>query len=308
MSGRSQIWRGRLALAATIIIWSTPPIFQFWLARDFDPWSQNFYRYAAGFLAVLPFLLWRSRWSLRRLGSRDWLGCAAAAVPNVIHQVAQTIAVVLLWPGIYALLGRMSVIFTALLAVVFFADERWIGRSLKFQAGTVLALAGVIGLVWVPNDSMAGSFPWTGFWLAVTAALGWSFYGIMVKKFTVRTGPALGFGMIGFSTAALLLPLMLLFGDASTIFRVDAWTNGILFGSGIVSIGLGHWLYYVGIRDLGVAPSQSALLLCPLGTILLSTLFFDETFGWGQIAAGAVLLAGAFLALAARSPLPRQSK
>ena len=99
--------------------------------------------------------------------------------------------------------------------------------------------------------------------------------------------------------------MMLLFGDAGRIFAADGWTIFILVASGVVSIGVGHWLYYVGIRQLGAAPSQSALLLCPLGTMLLSALLFGEIFRFEQVIAGGILLFGAFLALSARPPKKR---
>ncbi len=303
MSGLRHLWRGRLALAATVVIWSSPAIFQFWLAGKFDPWAQNFYRYAAGFLTMAPFLLWMWWRSPRRLARREWLGCGVAALPNVVHQVAQTMAVVVLWPGVYALLGRISVILTAVLAVVFFADERWIARSVKFQLGTLLGLLGMAGLVWTPGHAVPGAATMTGVWLALAAASGWALYGILVKKFTAQAGPTLGFGVISFFTTAVLLPLMFLFGDAASVLRADAWSNFVLFASGVLSIGLGHWLYYIGIREVGAAPAQSALLLCPLGTMLLSAGLFGETFRAGQIVAGAVLLCGAFLALSARPPV-----
>jgi len=295
-----RIWVGRLALAAAVVIWSTPPIFQYWLARPFDAWTQNFYRYAAGFLTMVPFLAWMAWRSPRRMTRSDWFGCAGAAVPNVVHQVAQTMAVVLLWPGVYALLGRISVIFTAVLAVIFFADERWIARSVKFQLGTVLALLGVAGLVWRPG---MGPVSAAGVGLALFAATGWAAYGIMVKKFTAQSGPTLGFGAVSLCTTLLLLPLMLVFGDPGAVLRADAWTNFVLFGSGVLSIGVGHWLYYVGIRELGAAPAQSALLLCPLGTMMISAELFGERFGVIETAAGGILLLGAFLALSARPPV-----
>jgi drug/metabolite transporter (DMT)-like permease len=77
----------------------------------------------------------------------------------------------------------------------------------------------------------------------------------------------------------------------------------LLFGSGVISIGIGHWLYYIGIRELGAAPAQSALLLCPLGTMLISGALIGETFRLEQILSGAVLLGGAFMALTARPPV-----
>lgn len=303
MSAPSRVWRGRLALLATVAVWSTPPVFQYWLASAFDPWTQNFYRYAAGLLAMAPFLAWAAWRSPRSIPARDWAGCVLAALPNTLHQVAQTMAVVLLWPGIYALLGRLSVIITALLAIFFFSDERWIARDGKFFAGTALALFGVAGVVGLPSADTFAPGDRAGFWLALSAALGWALYGILVKKFTARAGPTLGFGMVGLFTTMLLGPPMLLFGDPAAPLRADAWTNLVLFGSGILSIGLGHWLYYVGIRDVGATPSQAALLLCPLGTMALSAGLLGETFRVEQLAGGAVLLAGALLALSARPPV-----
>ena len=304
MSDRA-LWRGRIALVATVVIWSSPAIFQFWLARAFDPWTQNFYRYAAGLLAITPFVA-RGRFiRLRDVGMREIAGCALAAVPNFSHQVLQTMAVVLLWPGVYALLGRSSVIITAVLAVIFFADERWIARSIKFQTGTLLGLAGVIGLAWSRGPDGA-AISWPGVLLAFGAAASWAAYGILVKKFTVRGGPMLGSWTIGFFTVAYLLPPAIALGDLGAVLRADAWTNIVLFGSGVLSIGIGHWLYYVSIRELGAASSQSGLLLCPLGTVVTSFLLFGESFRVGQIVAGLALLSGASLALSARPPAAKE--
>ncbi len=295
-------WRGRAALGLTVVIWSTPPLFQYYLAADFDPWSQNFYRYGVGFLTVLPFMVvqWRSR--PLRLTAGEWTGCFAAAVPNVLHQVAQTVAVVLIMPGLYALLGRFSVLLTALMAVVVFADERWILRNRRFQGGLVLGLAGVGGVIWQgsPLPAVSDHAEWIGVGLAFAATFGWASYGILVKKFTGRIGPTTGFVIISFFTTLLLLPLTLAFGDLGAPWRAQGSSNLVLVISAAFSIGLGHWLYYVGLRDLGAASSQAALLLCPLGTVLLSAWWFAEPFTWWQGAAGLVLLGGAYLSLTAR--------
>jgi drug/metabolite transporter (DMT)-like permease len=301
VSGGS-LWRGRLALAAAVVIWSSPPIFQFWLARSFDPWTQNFYRYAAGFAVMTPFLFWLHRREARRPRWREWFACALAAVPNAVHQITQTIAVTLLLPGVYALFGRISVVLTALLAVMFFVDERWIARSMKFQVGTALGLLGVAWLVGAPGG--ANPISTAGVLIALCAAVAWASYGILIKRSAAKTGAAFGSWAIGLFTTALLFPPMLRFGDAGAVWRADAWTIFILLFSGVLSIGLGHWLYYIGIRQVGAAPAQSALLLCPLGTIVLSAGIFGETFRAEQLAAGAVLLTGAFLALSAKPPVP----
>lgn len=303
MSG-SGLWRGRLALGAAVVIWSMPAIFQFWLAKTFDPWTQNFYRYAAGLLAMTPFVAWSYAKRAFSVDRKELAGCMIAAIPNASHQVLQTMAVVLLWPGIYALFGRSSVIITAVLAVFFFTDERWIARSLKFQLGIAMGLLGVAGLVLSP-DRMGAGLSVPGIMLAFGAAASWGVYAVLVKKFTARGGPMIGSWTIGCFTVALLVPPMVVWGDFGAILRADAWTNFVLIFSGVLSIGVGHWLYYIAIRDLGAAPSQTGLLLCPLGTMVISSFLFDESFRAAQIAAGGLLLFGSFLALSARPPTPR---
>src|SRR6267378_3421632 len=54
---------GYAAIFATVLIWSTPSLFQFYLNRFYDPWAQNFYRYSVACLAVIPFVFYRFRQS-----------------------------------------------------------------------------------------------------------------------------------------------------------------------------------------------------------------------------------------------------
>jgi drug/metabolite transporter (DMT)-like permease len=169
----------------------------------------------------------------------------------------------------------------------------------------LLGLVGVAGLVWSP-DPEGTSLSTRGLILAFGAAASWGVYSILVKKFTAHGGPMLGSWTIGIFTVALLVPPMCVWGDFGAVLRADAWTNFVLIFSGVLSIGVGHWLFYVSIRDLGAAPSQSGLLLCPLGTVVLSSFIFGETFRWEQVAAGGALLFGAFLALSARPPVLRK--
>lgn len=297
------LWRGRIALAAAVVIWSAPAIFQFWLAKTFDPWTQNFYRYAAGLLAMTPFVALSYAKRAFSIDRKELAGCLVAAIPNASHQVLQTMAVVLVWPGIYALLGRSSVLVTAVLAVLFFPDERWITKSFKFQLGVSLGLLGVAGLVW-PSGSGSPILPVRGLVFAFGAAASWGVYAVFVKKFAARGGPMVGSWTIGAFTVALLVPPMIAWGDFAAILHADAWTNFVLIFSGVLSIGVGHWLYYVAIRDLGAAPSQTGLLLCPLGTMILSSFLFGESFRGEQILAGAILLLGSFFALSARPASP----
>jgi len=45
--GSANLSEGYAAVFATVIIWSTPSLFQYYLNRYYDPWAQNFYRFAS---------------------------------------------------------------------------------------------------------------------------------------------------------------------------------------------------------------------------------------------------------------------
>src|SRR5206468_10263857 len=117
------------AIFATVVIWSTPSLFQFYLIRYYDPWAQNFYRYLVAWLAIAPFVLYRIQRGGPRFDWRSVLTCLAPCLPNVVHQVTQVVALFYMGPGVYAIFTRSSVIFTALLALAFFPQERHVIRQ-----------------------------------------------------------------------------------------------------------------------------------------------------------------------------------
>ncbi|MEA2681275.1 MAG: hypothetical protein QOK03_2997, partial [Candidatus Binataceae bacterium] len=73
--------------------------------------------------------------------------------------------------------------------------------------------------------------------------------------------------------------------------------NFILIVSAVTCISLAHVLYYIAIREIGVALSQTLQLLCPAGALGLSALIFGERLTHAQLWSAAILLLGAFLAM-----------
>jgi hypothetical protein len=60
---------------------------------------------------------------------------------------------------------------TALLALIFFPEERWIIRQWQFQLGTLLGLFGAVGVFWFQPDWVAGHISLGGIAIAFTAAV-----------------------------------------------------------------------------------------------------------------------------------------
>jgi drug/metabolite transporter (DMT)-like permease len=291
-----QLSRGYSAVFATIAIWSVPSLFQFYLNRFYDPWSQNFYRYAVACLAIIPFVLLQFGRG-PKIDVRAVRACLVPCLPNVVHQITQVVALFYMGPGVYAIFIRSSVIFTSLLALALFPEERSVIRQWQFQVGTLLGLVGAFGVIWFQANGQDRHIALPGLFIAFTASFCWALYASLMKRPSARLGPIRSFGIVSIITSTLLLPLCLLFGNIATPLQVTSQVNVILIISAVSCITLAHVLYYVAIREIGVALSQSLQLLCPMGALALSALIFHERLTHAQLFSAAILLVGAFLAM-----------
>src|SRR6266536_5652907 len=225
---RTSLSEGYAAVFATVLIWSTPSLFMYYLNRYYDPWAQNFYRYLVACIAIAPLVIFR----IQRSGPRfDWhavMICFLPCLPNVVHQVTQVMALSYMGPGVYTIFTRASVIFTALLALAFFPEERHVIRQWQFQAGTVLGLIGAFGVVWFQPGLEAGHIALPGLFIAFTATFCWALYGILVKRPSAHLGSIRSFGLISLITSVLLLPLTFAFGKIDTPLHTGPHVNLIL--------------------------------------------------------------------------------
>jgi len=291
--------KGYAAVFATVFIWSLPSLFMYYLNRFYDPWAQNFYRYSVACIAIVPFVLWRIRRGGSRIDMRAIALCLVPCVPNVIHQITQVMALFYIGPGVYTIFTRASVIFTALLALAFFPEERFVIRQWQFQLGTLLGLIGAFGVIWFQANPQSHDrhIALPGLFIAFTATFCWALYGVLIKRPSAQLGSIRSFGIVSFITSALLLPLALAFGKIGTPMHAGAQANIVLIISAVTCITLAHVLYYVAIHEIGVALAQTLQLLCPAIAMALSAWIYHERLTHAQVWSAAVLLLGAFLAM-----------
>jgi drug/metabolite transporter (DMT)-like permease len=291
--------KGYSAVFATVFIWSLPSLFMYYLNRYYDPWAQNFYRYSVACIAIAPLVLYRMRHGGPRIDMHAIKLCLLPCLPNVVHQVTQVMALFYIGPGVYTIFTRASVIFTALLALAFFPEERVVIRQWQFQLGTLLGLIGAFGVIWFQANADLHSqhVALPGLLIAFTATFCWALYGVLIKRPSAELGSIRSFGLVSFITSALLFPLTLAFGKISTPVHAGAHANLVLVISAVTCITLAHVLYYVAIREIGVALSQSLQLLCPAIAMGLSAWIYGERLTNAQLWSAAVLLLGAFLAM-----------
>ena len=291
--------KGYAAVFATVAIWSLPSLFMYYLNRFYDPWAQNFFRYSVACIAIAPLVLWRAHRFGQSIDMRAVRLCFLPCLPNVVHQVTQVMALFYIGPGVYTIFTRASVIFTALLALAFFPEERFVIRQWKFQIGTCLGLLGAFGVIWFQPNAISHDqhVALPGLLIAFTATFCWALYGVLIKRPSAQLGSIRSFGIVSFITSGLLLPLTLVFGKIGTPIHAGAQANLILILSAVICITLAHVLYYVAIQQIGVALAQTLQLICPAMAMALSAWIFHERLTHAQLWSAAVLLLGAFLAM-----------
>src|SRR6266478_5757831 len=291
--------KGYAAVFATVAIWSLPSLFMYYLNRFYDPWAQNFYRYSVACIAIAPLVLYQMHRGGPKIDMRAIRLCLLPCLPNVIHQVTQVMALFYMGPGVYSIFTRSSVIFTALLALAFFPEERVIIRQWQFQLGTLLGLIGAFGVIWFQTNAQSHDrhIALPGLVIAFTATFCWALYGVLIKRPSAELGSIRSFGVVSLITSALLFPLTLAFGKIGTPFHAGLQANLVLIVSAVTCITLAHVLYYVAIREIGVALSQSLQLLCPAIAMGLSAWLYGDRLTHAQLCSAGVLLLGAFLAM-----------
>src|SRR5437016_8848828 len=248
--GSANLSEGYAAVFATIVICSRPSFFQYYLNRYYDPWAQNFYRYCVACIAIAPLVIYRIQSGEQPLKWRAVIICFFPCLPNVVHQITQVMALFYMGPGVYAIFTRSSVIFTALLALAFFPEERFVIRQWQFQLGTLLGLIGAFGVIWFQPSAHSEKqhIALPGLLIAFTATFCWALYGVLIKRPSAQLGSIRSFGLISFITSMLLLPLTFLFGKIDTPFHAGWPANIMLIISALSCITLAHVLYYVAIR------------------------------------------------------------
>ncbi len=293
------------ALAVALTAWGLSQLFvKYLIQHGYDPHTQNFYRYVAGTLAILPWVWHRMQVRQVRLTRPVLWRLLGVSLAAVGHQVSWVVAMQWIYPALAAFLIKSSVLFAGGLVFLLYPEERWVFRSGRFRGGLGLALAGAAGLALLRPDLDRMEINVAVLLVLFSAAM-WGTYSVVVKRVSAQLGPTVSFGVVGVYVTLILAVPAVTVGDLGH-WREVAWpVNVVLVVSGILCIGVGHVCYYVALRALGVAVCTTMLMTTPLFTMLLSFWWFGERLTAGQIAAGIVLLAGGILTLLAKEkPAP----
>ncbi|MCF7929571.1 MAG: DMT family transporter [Spirochaetales bacterium] len=316
----------------SILAWSLSPVLIRLVRDDFPIQFQNFFRFSISLAVVWVVVMRKNNPGVLRerfrADRRLPLKYAGLALFVFLHQFFLVAGIYRIMPGIASILEESGLLFSIVLALIFFADERAMIRHPLFVPGIVLSLVGVtlsLGLTEMPFFSQlfshgeggaqalqaaAGSgaaFGGAGdmgeFYLGglfiILSALSWSMFSVLIKHWLPGVPGGLSTAMVFtiivpffFLThlfTALAIPGMPIIPHPSGI----AWLYLSL--SGLVGIALGYSFYYISLPVIGVTLAANLGLLIPFFTAVISFIILGERLTPLQLVGGVVLISGCIL-------------
>jgi drug/metabolite transporter (DMT)-like permease len=187
------------------------------------------------------------------------------------------------------LLANLASIFVTLAAWLFLRQR----PSGLFLAGLGAALGGVALLVHSSLRFSSGGL--AGDALGLVTALFYAAYLLAVKALRDRGGGTLLLMAVTSTiTTIVLLPIALATGERMFPASAHGWLD--LLGLALVSHAAGQGLIAYALAHLPAAFSSASLLLQPVMAALFAWILLGEPLGPLQLAGGAVVLAGIYLA------------
>lgn len=256
-------WLSGVELTLLGAIWGASFMFQRVAAPEFGALALAEMRLALGALVLLPFL-WRSR---QMFPPRVWpmlalLGAINSAVPFALFAYAAQRAPA----GIGAICNAMAVLFTALIAFLFY------GEKIGLRRGVAL-FAGFAGVVVLASAKTAGA----SVGMAVLAGTGAALlYGIGANLIRSRLVgmPPIAVAAVTLSCAALeLLPFALTHWP-ETSPSTRAWLSTLALGA--LCTGAAYAIYYRLIVRIGAARAVTVTYLVPLFAVAWAWLLLGE--------------------------------
>lgn len=302
---------GIVTVFATLLGWSSVPLFIVHFSRDIDVWTSNGWRYALSSVMWAPLLLWL--WAKRSMPAGLWRAAIVPSLFNALGQAAFAWAFYNLDPATVTFGLRLQIVFVALGAYAMFPSERRVLKTPWAIGGIVLLLVGVAGTLFLADRANvpavvvgARADYLVGVTLAVGSGVLFAAYALSVRKFMHSFPSVTSFAAISQYTSAILVTAMLILArDPRTgvadygvsALRLGAVPFSLLLLSSVLGIGLGHVFYYISIARLGVAVSSGVMQLQPFCVAIAQLALFDKRLTQGQWAGGLIAVIGAAMLL-----------
>ena len=285
-----QEFRGHLLAIATILLWGTTFVStKVLLQHDLSPVEILFSRFFMGFCFLI--LLFPKRLTGTTFYQEKYFALAGLC-GITLYYLFENNALIYTFASNAALIASTSPFFTVLLAKFFLKDE--VIRP-QFFIGMTLSFTGV-GLMSFSNASEF-SINLKGDFLALLAAIIWSFYSIFSKKIstfgynTIQTTRRTFF--YGLLFMLPILPFSNLNFEVNNYLNQTVILNLIFLGLGASAICFVTW--NLALRALGAIKASLYINLVPMVTVVFSILILHEKITWMSGLGIVLVLSGLFI-------------
>jgi drug/metabolite transporter (DMT)-like permease len=260
-------------------IWGGSFLFMRVAAGEFGAFPLVETRLALGALILLPFL-WQAR---AQFTPRLWLTIAGIAVVNSVIPFA-----LFAWgaerapAGIGAISNAMTVMFTALIAFLFFGEQIGPRRLIGL-------LAGFVGVAILASGRIAGASVWPAALAGTTAALLYGI-GINLVRRHLTGDPAGAVAAANLVSGSVLLAPLAIYTWPQRAIAAGSWVSAVLLG--VLCTGIAFVFYYRLIARVGAPRTSTVTYLIPLFGVIWAWLILGEPLTLSMALAGALILAG----------------
>jgi drug/metabolite transporter (DMT)-like permease len=275
-------WRTPVELTVLGAIWGGSFLFMRVAAADFGAVPLVEARLALGGLILTPFL-WRAR---AQFSAGLLLRIAGIATINSV-----TPFVLFAWgaerapAGIGAITNAMTVMFTVLVAFLFFGERIGARRLIGLTAGFV-------GVAVLASGKTAGASVWPAALAGTAASVCYGFGINLVRRYLTGYPPAAVAAATLLSGSILLSPLAIYSWPAAAI-PAASWVSALLLG--VLCTGAAFVFYYRLIARIGAARTATVTYLIPLFGVVWAWLLLGEPLTLTMALAGALILSGVAL-------------
>ena len=182
--------------------------------------------------------------------------------------------------GIGAITNSMAVLFTALVAFLFYGEKIGLRR-------TVALFAGFAGVVVLASSKTAGASVGGAVAAGTTAAFLYGIGANLVKKHLTGLPPAAVAAATLLCSALVVAPFAIAYWPTQTIPPRSWFAAGML---GVFCTGIAYALYYRLIQRVGAGRAVTVTYLVPLFAVAWAWLLLGEPLTLPMLIAGALIL------------------
>lgn len=275
-------WVTPLELGLLGAIWGASFMFMRVAAPEFGSTPLVAIRLGLGAVILLPFL-WRERHAFdRRLWPRlALIGAINSAIPFLLFAWAAQRAPA----GIGAITNSMAVLFTALVAFMFYGEKIGARRA-------VALVAGFVGVIVLANGKVAGASIGLPVAAGTFAAFLYGVGGNLVKRHLAGL-PATAVAAATLGCAALMTVPFAIAQWPQHAVSAKSW--GAVAMLGVLCTGIAFVMFYRLIARIGASRAATTTYLVPLFGVAWAWLLLDEPLTMTMAIAGTLILGSVVL-------------